>query len=373
MTQFSLFGYENIHLSGKPTAMDFFAGSGLVTEALTPFFKTIWANDIDSKKAEVYKANHRKPKILVTPLEDVSGRYMMPSCLSWASFPCQDISLAGNLGGIGNTRSGLVWEWLRVMDEFPKRPPIVVAENVQGLIGASNGIHYRSLHSALVERGYRVGTILIDGARWVPQSRKRVFVIGVEKTVATDDWEAPEPGWAHPKPIQKLAGSLNSWIWWALPIPKHRSKTLTDILDIDGPIDSQSKVTHNLSLVPDDHMDRLRQAIKDGKWVFSGYKRTRNSRQVLELRFDDTAGCLRTPQGGSSRQLLVIHREGQLETRLLTKLEVARLMGVRDSYRIPGSYNDVYKAMGDAVVVPAVRHLARHLLLPIANRILDVN
>ena len=43
-------------------------------------------------------------------------------------------------------------------------------------------------------------------------------------------------------------------------------------------------------------------------------------------------------------------------------------MGVRDSYRIVGSYNDGYKAMGDAVAIPVVSHLTRNLLVPLAQR-----
>jgi DNA (cytosine-5)-methyltransferase 1 len=57
---------------------------------------------------------------------------------------------------------------------------------------------------------------------------------------------------------------------------------------------------------------------------------------------------------------------GQLRSRLVTVRETARLMGVRDSYILPGSYNDGYKAMGDAVAVPVVRWLATHLLRPLA-------
>jgi DNA (cytosine-5)-methyltransferase 1 len=111
----------------------------------------------------------------------------------------------------------------------------------------------------------------------------------------------------------------------------------------------------------------MKDAINGNQNVFPGYKRIRNGKQVLELRFDKIAGCLRTPEGGSSRQLLVICRNGCFETRLLTVREAARLMGARESYRIVGNYNDGYKAMGDAVAVPAVRFLARHLLAPLAE------
>ena len=102
---------------------------------------------------------------------------------------------------------------------------------------------------------------------------------------------------------------------------------------------------------------------------FPAYKRTRKGRQVLELRFDGIAGCLRTPEGGSSRQILVITENGDIRTRLLTVRETARLMGAPDDYKLPGSYNDGYKAMGDAVAVPVARFLAENLLAPIAARL----
>ena len=98
----------------------------------------------------------------------------------------------------------------------------------------------------------------------------------------------------------------------------------------------------------------------------TGYKRTRHGQQRLELRFDGIAGCLRTPKGGSSRQVLVLKRNGEIHSRLLTARETARLMGAPEDYWLPEKYNDAYMAMGDAVAVPAVHYLAEHLLFPLS-------
>jgi DNA (cytosine-5)-methyltransferase 1 len=161
---------------------------------------------------------------------------------------------------------------------------------------------------------------------------------------------------------------VRRFTWWNLPEPKPRTLSLSDIIDHSAPTDPEPKARHNLSLIPPSHRSRLRAAVNGTPAAFPGYKRTRYGRQVLELRFDDVAGCLRTPRGGSSRQTLVVYRRGEFSTRLLTVREAARLMGVRETYRIVGAYNDGYKAMGDAVAVPVVRHLARHLLAPLAKR-----
>ncbi|WP_159565234.1 DNA cytosine methyltransferase [Budvicia diplopodorum] len=347
----------------KPAFLEFFAGSGLVAHALRTHFRAVWANDISEKKAKVYKENHQGKQFLLGSISDVKGRELPEAMLSWASFPCQDLSLAGTMAGIHAKRSGLVWEWLRVMDEMVIKPPVLVAENVTGLVSVDNGNHYRLLHKALVQRGYRVGALRLDAVRWLPQSRPRIFVVAVQSSVKVpQNLIASEPNWAHSSALQSVAKGLESWIWWNLPEPKSRKENLADIIEWDAECDPPEIATRNLSMVPEAHFVKLRQ---DGFVVAPGYKRIRNKKQVLELRFDGIAGCLRTPKGGSSRQFLVLKKNGELKTRLLTIRETARLMGAPESFELPGSYNDGYMAMGDAVAAPVARHLAKYLLSPL--------
>lgn len=108
-------------VSSKFRFLDFFAGAGLVTEAVSPYFDVVWANDISAKKAEVYLANHGSHHFRLGSVEAVSGDEIPAADLAWASFPCQDLSLAGNQAGIQGNRSGMVWEWLRVIEEMPAR------------------------------------------------------------------------------------------------------------------------------------------------------------------------------------------------------------------------------------------------------------
>ncbi|MCP4747917.1 MAG: DNA cytosine methyltransferase [Desulfobacteraceae bacterium] len=350
----------------KPTCLDFFAGSGLVAEGLKPYFKTIWANDICPKKAKVFCANHNKRIFHLGPIEKVKGNNVPEATLAWGSFPCQDLSLAGNMGGLDKSRSGLVWQWLRVMDELRIKPPIIVAENVVGLVSAAQGGNYRALHKALVTRGYRVGAVLLDALHWLPQSRKRIFVIAVDNQIRNNDLESDSPIWCHTKAIIRAAEKLKNWVWWNIPRPNNRVAKLDDLIDFTAPCYDPAKQTRLISLIPDNHRKKL--ANGNGYKVFPGYKRIRYGKQVLELRFDGVAGCLRTPQGGSSRQFLVI-KDRSLKTRLLTIKETAALMGVRSNYKIPGTYNDGYKAMGDAVAVPVSKYLAKKLLYPITKSI----
>ena len=348
----------------SPTALEFFAGSGLVSLALKRFFSVVWANDICQKKAAVYCANHKHHTLVQDSIENICGAALPAATLSWASFPCQDLSLAGLIGGIGAKRSGLVWEWLRVIDEMKRPPPILVAENVVGLVSADGGVHYKNLHAALVARNYRVGAILLDAINWLPQSRPRIFVIAVSR-----DIDIPpvlldtQRNWLHSDAIVRAADGLHDWLWWRLPKPEPRKFGLADIVERDAPVDGAEATQRNLSMIPKKHREYIAASNLD---VFPGYKRTRSTGQMLELRFDDVAGCLRTPEGGSSRQVLVIRNGTCLNTRLLTARETARLMGAPDSFKLPGSYNDGYRAMGDAVAVPVAKWLAQYLLAPLA-------
>ncbi|MBI2818048.1 MAG: DNA cytosine methyltransferase [Acidobacteria bacterium] len=168
-------------------ALDFFAGSGLVRLGLQPEFETIWANDNCPKKRAVYEVNHPEDTFCPSDIEEVSGTGLPTADLAWASFPCQDLSLAGNLNGINSgTRSGVFWQWIRVLTDMhraKKLPPIVVAENVVGFVVAHEGRHFRRAYQALRQLGYRVGAVVIDAELFVPQSRPRAFVIAVNHRV----------------------------------------------------------------------------------------------------------------------------------------------------------------------------------------------
>jgi len=353
---------------GLPSFLEFFAGSGLVAEGLKSYFKVAWANDISEKKATVYRANHCNGKFVLGSIADISGKDLPKAPLAWASFPCQDLSLAGLAKGIFAERSGLVWEWLRVMDEMSERPPILVAENVAGLISVDNGAHYRELHKALRDRGYLCGAMLLDAALWIPQSRPRIFIVAVDSSKRIPESLVQRaPSWLHGGSVKRVVEGLDGNIWWNLPEPPPREIELADIVEWDAPLGSESSDSRNISLIAPKHKESLNSLPKNKCIVVPGYKRTRNGSQVLELRFDGIAGCLRTPRGGSSRQVLVFKKGDTLHSRLLTVRETARLMGAPENYNLPGNYNDGYMAMGDAVAVPVVKWLAKYLLSPLVK------
>ena len=346
-----------IDLSHAPWTMhEFFAGSGLVAYGLRGMFNPIWANDISDKKAAVYGSNFESNHLVLDDIKNIDGTTLPRAHLSWASFPCQDLSLAGSLGGIDAARSGLIWEWLRILKEMQRRPSVLLIENVAGLLSANQGTNYTKLHHALLDLGYKSGAILIDAVHFVPQSRPRVFVIAVSKSI-----EIPSklldtgPNWLHNKAAATLGRDLPEWIWWKAKKPISRHVNINDIIDYSIPYDKDDV----LRLISPRHKEILDSM---ENVVATGYRRTRNGKQCLELRFDGVAGCLRTPEGGSSKQFLIVKRNGVAHARLLSPREAARLMGAPDSFVLPDAYNDGYKAMGDAVVIPVATFIGASFL-----------
>jgi DNA (cytosine-5)-methyltransferase 1 len=355
-------GVGKVNLSQAPWTMhEFFAGSGLVAYGLKGGFRPVWANDICPKKAAVYKANFMAEHFVLDDIKNVSGASLPSAHLSWASFPCQDLSLAGAMGGIDADRSGLVWEFVRILNEMPQKPGLLLLENVIGLLSADDGAHYKKLHKTLVGLGYKCGAVVVDAVHFVPQSRPRVFIIAVRKGVSIPD-ELLDDGrnWLHNKAAAKLGMELPDWIWWQAKKPASRNYKINDILDLTLPYDKDNV----LSIIPPAHWERLNGF---DNVVATGYRRTRHNKQCLELRFDGMAGCLRTPEGGSSKQFLVVKTGKEIHARVVSSREVARLMGAPDSYKLPESYNDAYKAMGDAVALPVASFICNAFLIKLAE------
>jgi DNA-cytosine methyltransferase len=94
-------------------------------------------------------------------------------------FPCQDLSVAGKRRGmVEGTRSGLAFSFLALAERY--RPPIILLENVPGLLSSHGGRDMAALLGALVELGYGVGYRVLDARHFgVPQRRRRVFIVGV--------------------------------------------------------------------------------------------------------------------------------------------------------------------------------------------------
>jgi DNA (cytosine-5)-methyltransferase 1 len=357
-------------------ALEFFAGGGLAGLGLTGF-STTFANDLDPMKAAAWRDNH--PGVLHTgdvrdlSPSDIPGR----PTLAWASSPCQDVSLAGARAGLDGHRSGAFWGFWRLMQQLDgegRGPPLVVVENVVGLLTSGGGRDFAAVCETLVDAEYRVGALEVDASRWLPQSRPRLFIVAMRGVTGA---EAPGPVAPFHSPrvlaaVERLSTSTRAaWAWWSLPMPPRRNADLAELLEEDDAVDwfDDTQTRTLLALAAPLHRARLEAARLSGdRRIAAAYRRVRTEAgrkvQRLELRLDGLAGCLRTPAGGSSRQYVIVCDRGAIRARRLTGREAARLMGLSDTYRLPRSETAALKLMGDAVAVPVVRHLSEGLLLP---------
>ncbi|KQM13240.1 cytosine methyltransferase [Sphingomonas sp. Leaf24] len=371
---------------------EFFAGGGMARSGLGSGWHCTFANDVSQMKAETYRTNWGDAHLVVgdvaaLDVDNLPGRADM----AWASFPCQDLSLAGNHRGLGNsssavmTRSGTFWPFwklVRELGEERRAPKLVVLENVPGLLTSNEGADFAAICNALADAGYRHGAVVVDADHFVPQSRVRVFFVAVAPDVEfprTLIAAGPQSTW-HPPSLVAAHGRLSGpagdlWCWWNPVAPAKRNIGFADIIE-EHPTGcrwhSAAETARLLAMMTPLHRQKIEIAQRsDVRQVGGVYKRTRveegAKRQRAEVRFDDKAGCLRTPAGGSSRQTILVVEGGNIRSRLLSSREAARLMGLPDDYILPSRYNDAYHVAGDGVCVPVVRYLAAQLIEPILD------
>lgn len=366
------------------TFVDFFAGIGLFRLGMERLgWSSVYAVDFDPKKQAMYEghfgssSHYRLQDIGALQAESVPA-----TILAHASFPCTDLSLAGAREGLDGKGSSAFWGFIRILREMGCRcPEVVTLENVPGFITSHGGKDFEAALLALNKLGYTVDAILLDAAHFVPQSRQRLFVIGVQQEYRTSSPFRNERVLSGNDPLRygKLSAFIRShphinWNFRELPSPPLRCGDLASIVDTEeDEWWERDRVKYLLSQMSARHAKVVARMTAGEEWsygtVFRRMRKREGKRQsTAELRSDGLAGCLRTPKGGSAKQIIVRAGKGRVDARLLNGRECARLMGA-DDYRIAPhlSLNDVLFGFGDAVCVRAVEWLATHYLNPLVE------
>lgn len=345
----------------------------------------LFANDVDARKGAAYAENWGAGALRIADIQtltpaDIPGK----ADLAWGSFPCQDLSLAGAQAGLDGSRSGTFypfWRLMRGLIDDDRGPPLIALENVCGTLTSHGGADFAAIGKAFTEAGYVWGALVIDAALFTPQSRPRLFMVGARvDPEALRELSCAGPSEPfHSRALQAAVGQLpdpvgRRHVWWRLPIPPPRQRVFRDEIE-EKPSDvgwhTQSETARLLSMMSPANLAKVAAARVSGRpQVGAVYRRTRPGPgggpvQRAEVRFDDVAGCLRTPAGGSSRQTILLVDGPTVRSRLLSARETARLMGLPDSYRLPAGYTQAYHLTGDGVAPPVVRHLAQHLFEPL--------
>ena len=152
---------------------EFFAGIGLMRLGLeTEGWKIVFANDIEPDKFKMYadQFSDANQHFVVGDIHQLTAEALPPVALATASFPCNDLSLAGMRKGLGGKQSSAYWGFVRLIEEMgDNRPPIVMLENVAGFLTSHGGRDFQAALLSLNRLGYAVDAIIVDAARFVPQ------------------------------------------------------------------------------------------------------------------------------------------------------------------------------------------------------------
>jgi DNA (cytosine-5)-methyltransferase 1 len=177
--------------------------------------KIVWANDNDVDSCTTYEKN-LKHKVVCKDIEKVSSKEIPNGDIVIGGFPCQGFSIANQYRNVDDKRNKLYLQLLRVIRD--KKPKYFVAENVAGLcsIGGYDCEDDRKKHLGRVLKvilkdlekatkiGYHVEFKILNAVDYgVPQSRRRVIILGTRKDIKKTI--------KHPKPTHGKDNGLKKW------------------------------------------------------------------------------------------------------------------------------------------------------------------
>ena len=167
------------------TFAEFFSGIGLMRIGLeNAGWRIAFANDIDEDKQKMYEDHFGvSNEFVLGDIHELKISQVPTVSLATASFPCNDLSLAGARHGLAGAQSSAFWGFIDIlkgMKRESRQPPIVLLENVPGFLSSNDGRDFEDALLALNDLGYAVDAFIVDAARFVPQSRQRLFVVGTK-------------------------------------------------------------------------------------------------------------------------------------------------------------------------------------------------
>jgi len=370
------------------TVTEYFAGIGLVRMGLQPYgWQVVFANDISRKKHEMYQmffpnaGQHYK----VEDIFNLNPAKIPSTALATCSFPCIDLSLAGNMNGVINgDHSSAFWGFVKILKaQADSAPPLILVENVPGWLYSNGGKDFRVTVQALNKLGYACDIFVLDALRFTPQSRLRVFLVGSRfpHPQTTTELILSRPKSLLSEPLRKsiIANKDLCWFYNELPSPpplknSGLAKIIEPLSDADERWWLQEEVNRHLRMMKDLHRARVTQLTEGNQISYrTFFRRRREEQQRAEVRDDDLSGCLRTAVGGSGKQFLIEMGKGKIRMRTMTPREYARLQGVPDDYPITINGVQALTGFGDAVCVPVISWIAENVLNPLAEKLIESN
>lgn len=341
---------EAVHAGGDSfTFIDLFAGIGGLRKGFEPIGgRCVFTSEWDKYSVKTYLANHACNHDVAGDITKVPVDAIPAHDVLLAGFPCQPFSIAGvskknalgRLHGFHCDAQGtLFFDVARIIEHH--RPKAFLLENVKNLLSHDRGRTFEIIRRALEEElNYNIHVRVIDAKGFVPQHRERIFIVGFrdENAFDFDALRIPDP----------LSGPRLD----AILHPEDGSE------EAEEPFTSGKKARVSDKYTLSDH---LWEYLQD---YAAKHKAKGNGFGFGLVGRDDVARTLSARYYKDGSEILVKQR-GRKPPRRLTPRECARLMGFEQPcerpFIIPVSDTQSYKQFGNAVVVPVVEAVARHM------------
>lgn len=337
-------------LPDKPafTFIDLFAGIGGLRRGFEPLGgKCVFTSEWDEYAQKTYLANFTCSHPIVGDITKVEASEIPEHDVLLAGFPCQPFSIAGVSkknalnrphGFRCEAQGTLFFDVARIIEH--RRPKLFVLENVKNLVSHDGGRTFDVIHRTLRdELGYQVQWRVLNAKSWVPQRRERIFIVGFreQNDFSFDDMAIPDPlrGPKLESILHKEDGSEAEEQPYTEGSPSRVSEKYT--------------LSTHLWTYLKEYAEKHR--LKGNGFSFGLFGP------------DDIARTLSARYYKDGSEILI--RRGRGNPRRLTPRECARLMGFdragQPPFVIPVSDTRAYKQFGNAVVVPVVEAVARHI------------
>ena len=163
---------------------EFCAGVGgfrLGLESSGADVQLVYSNEIDCHCEKTYESNFNQ-KFDSKDIFSVDATLIPDFDMLCAGFPCQPFSVAGKELGFADSRGTVFFKLLEIIKI--KKPGIVFLENVPNLVHHRGGFTYKAIIDSLSEANYALSPIILDSSYFgVPQSRSRIYIIGLNKKI----------------------------------------------------------------------------------------------------------------------------------------------------------------------------------------------
>ncbi len=331
--------------------VDLFCGAGGLSYGFDRAgFNLVYAADNDANAVETYRKNLGDHVHTVDIYEqsretiaEVIGRNTQVDVVIGGP-PCQGFSVQRR-GSDFDTRNELVLEFARIVSEL--RPRLFLMENVAGLLSKRGATVLSNLTEALGAVGYRFHLDKLDASQFgVPQARKRVFLVGVDKTRLSDGFEFPKP---DPKYLEK---------------PRSVRETISDLMDLD----ETTVPNHRADKLSEINLARIRSITAgQGRDSLPPHLQLKCHTENSSHRHLDTYGRMAwdgvAPTITARFDSFSRGRFGHPELdRTITLREGARLQTFPDHFQFVGTKVEVARQIGNAVPPLLAQRMAEQII-----------